>query len=307
MPNFNLLAATRTIEKSMPFVLYRLLICLGAGLGYLFATLSGAGIAIAAFSLGKNPGAMAPFGAALGFAAFGFLMYKVRPYWLHAVKAPQLALLAEHAKGGALPEGKAQIDHAKQQVARHFPSTAGLFELDQNIQRALAEMPEPPALPAAISQNPQLAKISAWLAGRLSALNHQTILARHFYAGADNPWRTAAEGLAVQHRHFASLRKNRLYASAFEWLGFIAAYPLLLIAFQKLTSGLPVASLEFWTYVFAAVFAWTLKAAFFEPIAEAAMMQSFFPLAEQGADPAQEAELSRRSEAFRTIREKAGS
>jgi hypothetical protein len=305
MPNFNLLAATRTIEKSMPFVLYRFLLCLGAGLGYLFATLGGAGIAIAADVWGKNPNALAPFGAVLGFAAFGVLMYKVRPYWLYAVKAPQLALLADQARGQALPEGKAQIDQAKQQVARSFPSTTGLFEFDRDIQRALAEMPEPPASSIGILQNPQLAKFAAWLAGRLSALNHQTLLARHFHAGADNPWRTAAEGLAVQKQHFAALRRNRLYATAFEWLGFVAAFPLLSAAFQKLTSGLPV-SLGFWIYVFAAVFAWTLKAAFFEPIAEAAMMQSFFPLAERGADPGQAAELERRSEAFRAIRKKAG-
>ncbi len=306
MSNFSLLAGTRNIEKSMPFVLYRFSICLGAGLGYLFATLSGAGIAIAADAWGKNPNSMAPFGAMLGFAAFGFLMYKLRPYWLHAVKAPQLALLAEQAQGKAIPAGKAQLDYAKQRVAESFPSTSGLFDLDQNIQRALADIPESPSLFASLLNHPQAGKQVRVLLGRYAALDHQTILARHFHSGHDNPWRTAAAALAAHDRNFDTLLKYRIYASAFEWLGFLAAFPLLAAGFGMLTSGFPV-SFGYWIYVFASVFAWALKAAFFEPIAEAAVMGVFFPLAEQQADPEREAELARRSASFKAILKKAGS
>jgi hypothetical protein len=305
MWDFNLLAATRTIEKSMPFVLYRLLICLGSGLGYLFATLAGAGTLIGFGSLAKNANALGSFGAVLGFVAFGYLMYKIRPFWLHGVKAPQLAVLADQAKGETLPVGKALVDYAKQRLARSFPSSSELSELDRKIQRTLIEIPALHPSTGGAPQNPQMVKLVGWIIGRLSALNHQSILAWHFYSGAENPWRTAVTGLAVQHRYFAALVKNRLFATLFQWLGFAAAFPLILVAIQKMTAGLPI-SVGFWAYVFAAVFAWTLKAAFFEPIAEAAMMQCFFPLAEQGADPQQTAELEQRSEAFREIRQKAG-
>jgi hypothetical protein len=305
MSNFSLLTGTRNIEKSMPFALYRFSICLGAGLGYLLATLSGAGIAIAADSWGKNPNSMAPLGAALGFAAFAFLMYKLRPYWLHHVRIPQLALLAEQALGRPIPVGKAQIEHAKQQVRDSFPSTADLSALDQQIQLALADIPAASRLFAPLLGHPQAGQHFRKLLGCLAALNHQTVLAGHFHSGHGNPWRTAAAGLAAHDRDFDALLKYRIYASAFEWLGFAAAFPLLAIGFQMLTSGFPV-SFGYWIYLFAGVFSWALKAAFLEAIAEAALLGVFFPLAEQAADPAREAELAGRSAAYKAILDQAG-
>lgn len=305
MSHFSLLAGTRNIEKSMPFALYRFSICLGTGLGYLFATLSGAGVAIAADSWGKNPNSMAPFGAVLGFAAFAFLMYKLRPHWLRHIKVPQLLLLAEQALGKPIPGGKAQLDYAKRQVQRSFPSTAGLFDLDRHIRCALADLPAPPAWLAPLLDHPRIGQYVRTALGRYAGLDHQTLLAGHFHSGHDNPWRTAATALAVHDRHFGTLLKYRTYATLFEWLGFAAAFPLLAVGFQMLTEGFPV-PLGIWLYVFAGVFAWALKAAFFEPIAEAAMLGVFFPLAEQGVTPEQETALARRSAVFREILDRAG-
>ena len=303
MSQFSLLAGTRNIEKSMPCVVYRFLICLGAGLGYLLFSLAGAGVAIGAGSLGKNANALAPYGAALGFAAFAFLMYKVRRYWLRGVKLRQLALLAEQAQGKPIPEGKAQLEYAQKRVEENFPSAAGLHELDGLIQKALAELTEPPAALAPALNHPQAGKLARRVIDAYAASNHQAILARQFQVGG-NPWRTAATGLARYAKHARSLLTYRVYATAFEWLGFLAAFPLLAKGFEMLTSGLPV-SFGYWIYLFAGVFSWALKAAFFEPIAEAAVLGVFFPLAAQETDPAQAAELARRSPAFQAIVAKA--
>jgi hypothetical protein len=303
MWNFNLLAATRTIERTMPYVLYRLLICLGIGLGYLFAALAGAGTLIGLSALSQNPTALGPLGAALGFAAFGFLMYKVRPYWLHGVKIPQLALLADLAKGKSLPAGKAQIDYAKQRLNQDFSNARELFELDRAIRHALAELPEYRSAPIGRPDHPQLAKLVTRIVAVLSVLNDQLILAWHFFSNADDPRRTALAGMVVHYQHFARLIKNRFYASLFEVLGFAAAFPLLLIAIEKMIADWPI-SLGLWPYLFAAVFSWTLKAAFFEPIAEAAMMQDFFSLAERGIDPQLERDLEQHLASFRAIRAK---
>ena len=51
MWDFNLMAAVRSIETSMAYVLYRLAFCLGAALGYLLATLAGAGTLVGFGSL----------------------------------------------------------------------------------------------------------------------------------------------------------------------------------------------------------------------------------------------------------------
>lgn len=274
MSNFSLLAATRTIEKSMPFVLYRFAVCFGVGLGFLLATLAGAGTLVGFGSLAKNAIAIGPFGAVLGFAGFGYVMYKIRPVWLRGIQAPLLKLLADLAKGQALPAGAAQIDYAKQQVAQSFPSTSGLSGTDQALQNSLAEMAESTV---AARGDSAVAKYQAKALGYLFGRNHQTILAQHFYAGAGDFQATVTAGLAIQKQHYAALLKYRIIATVFEVVGFVAAYPLLLIGIEKLVSGIPI-NMSFWPYLFAGVFAWTLKAAFFEPIAEAAMLDSFLPL-----------------------------
>lgn len=304
MSQFSLLAGTRNIEKSMPCVVYRFLICLGAGLGYLFASLAGAGIAIGAGSLGKNANALAPYGAALGFAAFAFLMYKLRRYWLRGVKLRQLALLAEQAQGKPIPEGKAQLEYAQKRVEENFPSAAGLHELDALIQQALAELADPPAALAPALNHPQAGRLARRVIDAYAASNHQVILARQFQADTQNAWRTAATALASYAQHARSLLAYRVYATTFEWLGFLAAFPLLAKGFEMLTNGLPV-SFGYWIYLFAGVFSWALKAAFFEPIAEAAVLGVFFPLAAQAVEPGYAAELARRSPAFQAIVAKA--
>lgn len=280
MSNFSLLAATRTIEKSMPFVLYRFAICLGVGLGFLLATLAGAGTLVGFGSLAKNAIAIGPFGAVLGFAGFGYVMYKIRPIWLRGIQVPLLKLLADLAKGQPLPTGAAQIDYAKQHVAQSFPSTSGLFEADQDLRNRLTEMAESTASAGGDSG---VAKYQAKVLGYLFGRNHQTLLAQYFYSGASDFQASATAGLAAQKQHSAALLKYRIIATVFEIVGFVAAYPLLLIGIEKLVSGIPI-NMSFWPYLFAGVFSWTLNAAFFEPIAEAAMLDSFLPLVPRASE-----------------------
>ncbi len=305
MWDFDLLAAVRAIEKSMAYVLYRLLICLGAALGYLLATLAGAGTLVGFASLAKNASSLGPIGAVFGFALFAYLMYKIRPTWLNAVNVPQLALLADQERGVTLPTGKAQIDYGKQRTAACFPSTAGLFALDEAIRQTQRDMADfHPCHRLAVDQ-PRVKKYLNLTLQRLSALNHQTLLAWHFFSGSDQPWRSAAEGLAVHEQHFDGMTKNRLVATLFSWLGFLGFYPLLLAGIGILVEGIPI-NFSFWPWVFAGVFAWAIKAAFFDAIVEAAMMEYFFSLARKETGiPSGEA-LYRQSDAYREIRQKSG-
>ncbi|CAL1240492.1 hypothetical protein [Candidatus Methylocalor cossyra] len=298
MPGFHLLAATRTLEKTMPFVLYRLLLCLAVTLGYVLATLLGAGFAIALASLSRNPTVLAPLGAVLGFGGFGFLMYRLRPLWLHGVEARHLALLAAQAGGRPIPDGKAQLDHGGQRVAQSFPSPASLCHFDRLLRQALAEVPAPPAAGA-------LGTLQGWLTRRLSSLNHRTVLARHLGSEAGNPWRDAVQGVLAQARHGPYLVRYRLYGILFEGVGIAAVFPLMLAAVRMLTTPLPI-QLGLWAYLFATLLTWVFKAAFLEPIAEAALLASFLPLAAEPGDATARAELERRSSAFGKLLENAG-
>jgi hypothetical protein len=304
MLNLNLLAATRTIETTMPFILYRLLLSLAVGLALLLATLAGAGTIIGFSFLSKNPAAFAQFGAVAGFIACGFAFYKLRSPWLYTVISPHLALLSAHARNDPLPEGKAQIDFAKQSVLQRFPHSTELFELDQAIQQTLALLPEI-RLPVRF-QNARLNQLIHWMLGGFMIPNHQTILAWHYFSGAENAWRSAKISLCMQAEHFSLLLKQRVLLTAFELLGLIAGYTVLLFPMKSIAGILPVTT-SFWPYIFAFVFAWVLKASFFEPISQAAMLQSVFPLMQDGSYARWQSELGEKSEAFRKIQARSGS
>jgi len=298
MRDLNLLAATRTIEKSMPFVLYRLLVCLAVAFAYVFMTAAGAGTAIGLSSLSQNPTAFASAGALAGFIGCALLMYKLRANFLYNVKAGNLALLAEQFKGQPIPEGKAQIAYAKQLVAQRFPSVSGLMELDLAVKQTLQKLPEACLAPSLSKlNNPRLSGALSWAAGRIFGANHQAVLAWLFFTNTDNAWRSARSALAVHIQHFSRLLKSRVYLSLFELLGFAIGFAVLLVPIQNTAGALPV-SIGLWQYVFAAAFAWTLKTAFFEPIAQAAMAQTVFTLIEQGIDHDSEMELDRKVPVF---------
>jgi len=305
MWDFDQMAAVRAIEKSMAYVLYRFAICLGAALGYLLATLAGAGTLVGFGSLAKNASSLGPLGAIIGFALFAWLMYKLRPTWLNAVNVPQLALLSDQERGEMLPGGKAQIEYAKRRQAECFPSTSRLFERDETIRQVQGDMADLHPCPKLPNESPRLRDYAMRLARFLSSRNHQTLLAWHFHTGQTNAWSTVAGGLAVHERHFTRMTKNRLFATLFAWLGFLAAYPLLLAGIRILVDGIPI-NMSFWPYVFAGVFAWAIKAAFFDAIAEASMLQVFLPLARSEAADGQDEALLQHSSAYRQMRENAG-
>lgn len=283
MWDFDLIAATRTLEKSMPFVLYRVLLCLGVGFGFLFSTLVGAGTLIAFASLSKNASALGPVGAMLGFLGFAYLCFRLRVFWLRHAQLPQLGLLAELSKSNDLPAGAAQIDYAKRLTAKAFPSTSALARLDRLARMTLGDMIQGPVTEK-LAGVPRLVRSGAWVARRLFARNDRTLLAWFLRTGTGSIAASLRQGLPIFWRHLPLLLRNRGYAFAFEWLGFAAVYPLLVIGFSDLVTGLPV-DLGFWVHLFALVFAWVFKAGFLEPIAEAAMMQVYFPRAAEGPDP----------------------
>ncbi len=293
----DMLAATRTIEKTMPFMLYRLLLCLGLGLTFLLATLIGAGTLIAFSSFSKNPSALAGLGAMIGFLGCVYGAYRFRGLWLYTLTARHLAILAAQFRNDTIPEGKAQIGYAKELVAARFASSAALLELDTAISASLHAVSVLHA-PLKVA-NPALQKAIDRLMGGLFASHRQLVLAWHFYVGNDNGWQSAGTAIPCLATHFGVMLKQRLILTAFEWAGFAALYWLMLYPTGLVADALPVA-VGNWQYVFAALFAWVLTLAFLQPISTATLMQGF--ISEVKDEPEQAESLSRESEAFRDIR-----
>jgi len=305
MWNFNLLAATRTVEAAMPFMLYRLAVCLGVAAGCLFAALAGAGTFIAFASFSAKPGGVAGFGAALGLAAFGFLLYRFRAGLFFNIKAGHLALLAKLAAGEKLPQGKAQIELAKQEAARIFPSASGFLELNEAVRQVLRSLPAKHCPVLGGLANQELAAVLGRLGGWLAGTADQAVLALCFDEGQANPWQSARAGLLAQVRHFDSLSKSRWYLLGFEYLGLLAAYAAMLYPADSAAAMLPV-DVGAWRYVFALIFAWSLKAAFLEPIATTALAGLYFDLVKQEIGAGEAEALEAECEAFRKISERAG-
>jgi hypothetical protein len=304
MWNFNLLAATRTVEAAMPFMLYRLIICLGTAFASLLAALVGAGSFIAFASFSAKPGSVANIGAALGLAAFAFIVYRFKTGLYFTIEAGHLALLAELAQGKKLPQGKAQIELARSKAGAIFASPAAFQDLRDTASRALDTMPTQHCQMLNQMANRQAAAILSRVAGKMTQTDALALLALSFKDGAGNPWQAIRDGLLAHTRLFDLLRKNRLYLLAFKYIGLTAAFLLMLYPVDSAVGLLPV-DVGLWRYVFALIFAWSLKAAFLEPIATTAMAGLYFNLPKANASATEMAELASQSEAFKQIMQKA--
>ncbi|QSA95759.1 hypothetical protein [Methylococcus sp. EFPC2] len=303
MPEFSLLAATRAIESAMPFVLYRLITLLGGALALLFGALGGAGTFIAFASFSKNPAAFANVGAVLGFAGAALLLHKLRAELLFKVEAGHLTLMAEQLRGANLPAGWAQVDQAKRAAADRFEKGAVFYPLKDTLATALSALPAHySGFVYRLQANPA-GKPLAWITGRIVLADALAILAAHCADNAsNNPWISARGGVLRLARQFDRLLRQRLQCLVFELLGFISLYALLLYPIDWAVSDLPV-QIGYWRHVFALVFAYSLTATFFQPIATMAMAPAYAQGKEAEPVPtsAERAALAEQSDAIRRI------
>ncbi|MFM8333724.1 MAG: hypothetical protein ACKN9T_18775 [Candidatus Methylumidiphilus sp.] len=306
MWNFNLLAATRTVEAAMPFLLYRMAVCLGLAVASLLAALAGAGTLIAFASFSSKPGSVGGLGALLGLAGLVYVLRRFRGPLFFNIEAGHLALLAELAKTGKLPQGKAQLDLARQRAAEVFPAASGFVELDGEVKEVLRDLTGRHCPVLGKITNKALADQFLWVAGRVAQTSAPALLSLCFVAEAGHAWGAARAGLILHQRHFDLLSKNRQFLLAFEVLGLVTGYLAMLYPVDSAAAMLPV-DIGVWRTVFALIFAWSLKASFVDPIATTALAGLYFDLAKQEpADSAAEAQqLAAHSAAFRRIAEKA--
>jgi hypothetical protein len=304
MWDVNVLAAVRTIESTMPMVVYRFLCSLAVGMAYIVAVLAGAGMGFAVGSYGRNPGAFAGVGAFAGFILCAWLIYTFRRYLLHAVHARHLLILAESRDGQTPPTGKAQVDYARQRMDERWPNVSELAQLDGDLRecmRALAFVPGGWADSLSLQlKHPLAVQAVRWLQGVVAASIGDVLLAAVLRPGSGDAWRsglTAVESAAVQ---WPGLYKNALWMYGFMYLGWLASFLVIQVPVFNAAASLPV-SAGIWPLVFALTLSWVLKAAFFEPIAVAALMEYF--LAQQDDSLVADAELMARLSAVDAYRE----
>lgn len=307
MWDVNLLAAMRTIERTMPMVIYRFLISLAVGLAYLLSVLGGAGIGFGVGAYGSNPGAFASVGAFAGFAACVWLIHKIRYNLLHTVRASHLLILVESHDGRPLPVGKPQIDYAKQQIAERFPRVSGLAQLDGGLRACLRVLPGlgcdvAVCLPI---KHPQVIKVVQMALGQIAASIGDVLLAAVLRRKDDNAWRSGLAAVNACASQWPRFYKNAIWMYGFMYAGWLASFLVIQAPVFSIAAALPIAA-GIWPLVFAMVLSWVLKAAFFEPIATAALMEYYFThLDGQTPDAACQAKLSK-LDAYRELQVRAG-
>ena len=297
------------LMKTLPFIIFRMLIYMGVAFTYLLVTGIGAGIGYLLTSFADEPGAGAFIGGAIGFAVTLGIMYWVREYILYLVKAGHIAVMVELLDGKTdLPGGKGQIDYAQSKVRERFVESSILFGLDQLLKGILRAVNRTLSRIGNFIPIPGLDSLMG-IVGKLITLSltytDEIIIAHNFRVRSDNPWATSKDAVILYAQNYTTMLKNAFFLMLAIWLITFVVFLIILVPMGALFSFFPGAT-TFGGLVLAFVFAWCFKAALIEPFAVAAMMQVYFKVVE-GQTPNEEwdQKLSSLSGKFRKLKKKA--
>lgn len=310
MWDFNLKQAIGLMIRTMPFVLFRLVVYVGVVLAYILMTGIGAGVGWGIGGLGDEGfRAGATFwGGVIGFGIVGAVMYFLREYLLYLVKAGHIAVLVELIDGKTLPEGRSQINHATEVVKERFGQASLLFAVDQLIKgvlRAIIGLTRSVFRLLPIPGAPQLLRILESFLRVAVGFIDEVILAYCIRTRSENAWASSREALVLYGQNYQPMLKNAAWITLIVYgLSFVVF--LLMLAPAGLLAYLMPGTLTAMTVVFAVLLAWAVKVAVLEPLAVTCLMQAYFHAIEgQQPDPAWDEKLESMSGQFRTLKEKA--
>lgn len=296
--------------KTMPFILFRLVVYVGIAIAYMLVTGVGAGVGfgVGSFWGGDGQAGGAIWGGAIGFGLTAAVLYFLREYILYVVKAGHIAVLVELLDGREVPDGRSQIEHATAVVKARFVETSVLFAIDQLVKGVLRAIIGMIQGLAALLPIPGLQQIVGLVRAFLQiavGFVDEVILAYAIRTNSTNPWQSAQTALVLYAQNYKPMIKNAA------WL-VVITYGLAILVFiaMLVPAGAIVAVFQNeWgavSIVFAIVFAWAVKAALLEPFAICCMMQAYFKAIEgQTPDPEWDAKLTSVSKKFKEIKDKA--
>lgn len=308
MWDFKLGEVIGLVRKSMPFVLFRLMIYMGITLAYVVVTGGGAGIGWVAGKIGGEAAAGATYGGLIGAGIVTAGLYFAREYLLYLVKAGHIAVLVKIMDGEPIPDGRGQVDYAQETVREHFGESSALFAVDQLIKGILKTFNRMTMSIATLLPIPGLAGIAKFanaIVNMSMTYVDEIILAYHLKNESKNAWKSGQEACVLYAQNYKNILKNAVFLSIFIWLLTLAVFLLVLGPIAGIIAIFPAAA-GFWTFAFAAILAYGIKAAVIDPIAMTALMQVYFKAIEgQDPNPEWEAKLEKMSDKFRELKDKA--
>jgi hypothetical protein len=310
MWDFSVSKTLGIMVKTMPFILFRMVVFFGITIAYIIATGSGGAIGYGAGNIFSDPdgqAAFAMYGALGGFGLVSVAIYWVREYILYIVKAGHIAVMVELMQGKELPMGRGQIEHAKAVVTERFVETNVLFAADQLIKGVIRAITGLIGGIAAFLPIPGLDGLVRFVNSviRMSlTFVDEIILGYAIKTNSDNPWASARTGIILYAQNGKVMVKNAIWLSVFMWIISIAVFLMFLAPAGAILYYFP-GQAGGWGFVVAIVFAWAFKAALLEPFAIAALMDVYFRVIEGQTPNAEwERRLEETSDKFRDLGQK---
>ncbi len=302
------------MSKTMPFLIFRFLIYFAITLVAIAVTGGGAGIGwVAGSIMGEAPGGAA-WGGLIGAGVVGAGLYLAREYLLYQVKAGHIAVLIHLLDGKSVPEGRGMIEHAQGEVKRYFKESSVLFGVDQLVTGVLKAINRTFNTIANFIPIPGLQGVVKFFNAIVNmSLTYvdEVILAYYMKRaeadGEANPWTESRRALVLYGQNYKNVLKNAFWLTIFVWILTVLTFAIVLVPVAFVVGAVPALA-GFWTFAFAALTAWGIKAAVIDPIAMTALMQVYFKAIEgQEPNPEWEAKLEKLSGKFRELKDKASS
>jgi hypothetical protein len=310
MWDFSVGNALGMMARTMPFIALRMVVYFGIAVGYVLVTGTGAGVGYGVGMFGDNDfqASSAVWGGAIGFGVFGAIMYWAREYVLYIVKAGHIAVLVELIDGKAMPEGKSQISYATSVVQQRFAQASLLFAIDQLIKGVIGAITGLVRGVLTILPVPGARQISGILNAFLQVavgFIDEVILAHTIRSRSTNPWASAQDALVLYGQNYKIMLKNAAWLAVIVYMLSFVVF-LLMLAPAALVMYLMPGAWAAGGFVFALLFAWSVKAALLEPFAITCLMQVYFQTIDgQQPDPEWEARLEQLSDKFRQLQARA--
>ncbi len=310
MWDFSIGQALGLMGRTLPFIVFRIVVYAGIAVAYVLVTGVGAGVGwgVGAFGDSEFQASSTFWGGLIGFGLTAGALYFLREYILYIVKAGHIAVLVKLLDGEDVPAGQNQIGYATEIVKAGFGEANVLFALDQLVKGVLGAIIGLTQGVASLLPIPGLQGVVGLVRAFLRiavGLVDEVILAHAIRTNATNPWASAQTALVLYAQNYPTMLKNAA------WLTIIT-YGLALVVFLVMLA--PAAAIVWlipggWSaggFIFALIFAWAVKAALIEPFAIACMMQVFFrTTAGQTPDPEWDSRISGVSRRFNELKERA--
>jgi hypothetical protein len=296
--------------RTMPFIVFRILVYAGIAVAYVLVTGVGAGVGwgVGAFGDEDFRAASIFWGGAVGFGLTAGVLYFLREYILYVVKAGHIAVLVKLIDNEQVPDGRNQVSYATEIVKARFVETSVLFAVDQLVKGVLNAIIGIVQGVASLLPIPGLSNIVGLVRAFLRiavGFVDEVILAYAIRTNSTNPWASAQTALVLYAQNYPTMLKNAAWLTVITYgLAFIVF--LVMLAPAALVVYLIPGGWSWGGFVFALIFAWAVKAALIEPFAIAALMQVYFKtIAGQSPDAEWDQRIGSVSRKFNELKQKA--